>query len=265
MAAATYDEYAAIAGLYDHVTLYRERPDIAFYVEAARAATGPVLELGCGSGRVLIPTARAGIAIVGIDLSAGMLAVCRARLSGETEAVRSRVHLVQADMRDFALARDFAIATIPFRPFQHLLTVRDQIACLENVRRHLIPGGRLVFDVFNPSLDALASRPTGEEQGGEPEFSMPDGRRVLRRHRIVAQDRFYQVNQVELIYYVTHTDGREERLVHAFSMRYLFRFELEHLLARSGFEIEHLYADFARNPYGSTYPGDLIVVARRLT
>ena len=263
MRLAEYDEYAFVADLYDHVVLYRDRPDIAFYVEAAKEAGGAVLEIGCGTGRVLIPTARAGIEIVGLDLSPHMLAVCRERLRHESLAVQSAVQLVQADMRDFRIAHTFAIATIPFRPFQHLLTVQDQLSCLEVIRRHLRDNGRLVFDVFNPSLDALASRPDGQEVGEEPEFSMPDGRRVVRRHKIVAQDRFQQVNQIELIYYITHADGREERRVHALSMRYLFRFELEHLLARAGFEVEQLYADYDKSPYGSKYPGDLIIAARK--
>ena len=68
-----YEEYAFVADLYDHVTAYRDRPDIAFYVEAARQSGGPVLEFGCGTGRVLIPTARAGMDIVGVDLSPHML------------------------------------------------------------------------------------------------------------------------------------------------------------------------------------------------
>jgi hypothetical protein len=101
----------------------------------------------------------------------------------------------------------------------------------------------------------------GEELEVEPEFSTPDGRRVIRRHKTVAQDRFNQVNRYELIYYVTHPDGREERLVHAFDMRYLFRFEAEHLLVRAGFEVEHVYAGHDKSEYGSKYPGELIFVA----
>ena len=262
MTAYARDEYARIADLYDHVGLYRDRTDIAFYVERADASGGPVLELGCGTGRVLIPTARAGLRITGLDASPSMLDVCRQRLGGEPDAVQQRVELVHADMRDFDLGREFALVTIPFRPFQHLLSVEDQLACLTCIRRYLVRGGTLILDLFNPSLDALANRPTGEEFGEEPEFSAPDGRRVTRRHRIVSHDRFAQVNQVELIYYVVHPDGREERLVHAFSMRYLFRFEVEHLLARAGFQLEHVYAGYDRSPYGSTYPGELIVVSR---
>ena len=71
------------------------------------------------------------------------------------------------------------------------------------------------------------------------------------------------VNDIELIYRVTHADGHVERLVHAFPMRYVFRFEMEHLLERAGFRVEHLYSDFEKHPYGYAYPGELIFIARK--
>jgi len=259
----TYDDYASIAELYDHVTLYRDRSDVPFFVEAATNSGGPVLEIGCGTGRVLIPTARAGVDIVGLDFSRQMLDVCRRQLAHEPQEVQSRVQLVHEDMRRFELGRRFNLATIPFRPFQHLLTVDDQLACLTRIHRHLFDGGRLILDLFNPSLEFLVNRPVGEELEDEPEFRTPDGRRVVRRHKTVSQDRFTQVNASELIYYVTHPDGREERLVHAFHIRYLFRFEAEHLLWRAGFAIEHLYAGYDRSEYGTTYPGELVFVAKK--
>ncbi len=258
-----YDTYAFVADLYDHVVPYRERSDVAFFVNAAREAGSPVLEAGCGTGRVLIPTARAGIEIVGLDFSPHMLAICRERLLAEPGEVQGRTELVQADMRDFDLGRTFTLTTIPFRPFQHLMTVNEQLACLTSIRRHLVEGGALILDLFNPSIDALANDPIGEEFREEPEFEMPDGRRVIRRHKRVACDRARQVNDVELIYDITHPDGRTERLVHAFPFRYLFRFEAEHLLARAGFEVVHLYADYDKSPYGSKYPGELLFVARK--
>jgi SAM-dependent methyltransferase len=175
---AGLDEYGDIADLYDYVVPYRERADVGFFVEAATTAGGPVLELGCGTGRVLIPTVRAGIEVTGLDLSARMLAVCRQRLADEPEAVRARARLVEADMRRFDARERFAMATIPFRPFQHLLTIEDQLACLSCIRSHLVEDGALVVDLFNPSLDFLADIHIGEEGGAEPEFTMPDGRRV---------------------------------------------------------------------------------------
>ncbi len=257
------EQYAATAEFYDYVVPYQTRADVAFFVEAAQTSGGPVLEIGCGTGRVLIPTARAGIAISGIDLSPHMLDVCQRRLAQEPVEVQGRVQLDLADMRDFDLGQTFKLITMPFRPFQHLIEVEDQIACLRCIRQHLADDGRFVLDLFNPSLPALAREVTGEEQGDEPEFTMPDGRRVLRRNRVVARDVFKQYQDVELIYYVTHPDSRTERLVHAFPMRYLFRYEVEHLLVRCGFEVEALYADYDQHPYGSACPGELIFVAKK--
>lgn len=256
-----YVEYPFVAEFYDYVVPYRDRQDVAFFVEMARRSEGPVLELGCGTGRVLIPTARAGVEIVGLDLSPSMLSVCREKLSREPQAVQSRVQLVQGDMQQFDLGREFGLVTIPFRPFQHLITVEDQLSCLDSIHRHLADGGRLILDLFNPSLPRLVEERYLAESGEEPEFTMPDGRKVVRRHRTVSRDLLNQIIDSELIYYVTHPDGREERLVHRFQMRYLFRFEAEHLLARSGFQVENVYSDYDRSPYGAKYPGELIIVA----
>ena len=263
MSAGEYDEYAILADLYDHISLYRERADISFYVDAAKAARGPVLELGCGTGRILIPAARAGVEITGLDFSQRMSDVCRKQVAGEPAELRSRVHLVRGDMRNFTLGRSFRLITIPFRPFQHLTTVADQLACLASIRGHLDDHGRLILDVFNPSLEYLVNRPAGQEFDEGPAFLMPDGRRILRRYKILSYDRFNQVNQIEFLYDVTHPGGRQERLTDSFAFRYLFRFEVEHLLARAGFEVERLYGDFDKSEYGSKYPGELIFVARK--
>lgn len=174
------EDYAFVADLYDHVVPYRERPDVAFFVAAAADAGGPVLEVGCGTGRVLLPAARAGVEITGLDSSPQMLDVCRKKLLDEPDAVRSRVTLVEADMRDFTLTqRAFALVTLPFRPFQHLTTVEEQISCLTSIHRHLADGGRLILDLFNPFIEALArTDDVGREVGDEPEFTTPDGRLV---------------------------------------------------------------------------------------
>lgn len=264
MEASGYDLAPFIPEFYDHVVPYTTRPDVRFYVETAREFGGPVLELGCGTGRILVPTAQAGIEIVGLDSSAGMLEACRSRLRAEPAELGGRISLHQGDMRNFDLGRTFRLVTIPFRPFQHLVTMEDQLACLSAIRRHLARDGRLVFDVFNPSIHNLAKPADGAETDEEPAFTLPDGRTVVRRHRMVQRDLIQQVNTGELIYYVTHPNGRQERLVHPFQMRCIFRFEAEHLLARAGFTVDRVYSDFDRSPYGSCYPGELIFVARRM-
>lgn len=253
-----------VSEFYDYVVPYRNRGDIDFFVEMAQETGGPVLEIGCGSGRVLIPTARAGIEIVGLDLSRSMLALCQRKLSQEPEEVQARIELVEGDMCDFDLNREFNLVTIPFRPFQHLVAIEDQLSCLECIRTHLVDGGKLILDLFNPHLKWLADEESMKKWNEEPEFTMPDGRKVVRRGRNLSQDRFNQRHEVELSHLVTYPDGREEELTQRFWMRYFFRFEVEHLLARTGFEVENLYADYDKSPFGSKEPGELVFVAQKI-
>jgi SAM-dependent methyltransferase len=260
-----YDAEAFIAEFYDHVVPYANRQDVAFFVAMAQCIGGPVLEMGCGTGRVLIPTAQAGVEIVGLDASPRMLAVCQANLARQPEAVQGRVKgLVHEDMRQFDLGQTFGLVTMPFRPFQHLLTVEDQLACLTAVHRHLADMGTLILDLFNPSLVHLLDHRYLREYGEEPAFVLADGRRVVRRHRHVSRDLFRQVLDMELLYYVTHPGGHQERLVHCCSMRYLFRFEAEHLLARCGFRVAEVFADYDKSPFGTKDPSELIIVARKI-
>ncbi len=258
-----YQSNPLVAQLYDQFGPYRDRPDVKMFVKAALKSGGPVLEVGCGTGRVLLPTARAGIPITGLDLSEYMLDVCRDALKKESREVQERVDLIQGDMRDFDLGRKFALVTTPFRPFQHLITTEDQIRCLENIHRHLEPDGTFILDIFNPSLKHLSADDLGQEMDSGPEFTTPDGIKVRRRDKVAARDLFNQVLDVELIYYLRHPNGRKERIVYAFPMRYLFRYEAEHLLARCGFEVLDIFADYDKNPLGSTYPGELIFFARK--
>jgi hypothetical protein len=185
-------------------------------------------------------------------------------VNDEPADIQSRVHLVQADMRSFELPeKNFSLATTPFRSFQHLLTVEDQLACLSRIQGHLAPAGIFILDVFHPWLEKLVSDRIGEVFKEEGEFTLVDGRRVRRLHRMVDRGLSAQVVEREIIYDVTHPDGRREKIIHPFHMRHLFRYEAEHLLVRSGFQIEAVYADYDRNPFGAKYPSELIVVARK--
>jgi len=257
-----YDSVPAIAEFYDSTLIYQERKDVEFYVAEARASAGPVLELGCGTGRVLLPTARAGIEITGVDGSANMLSLCRAKLEREPTEVQGRVRLHQAALTDFDLGRGFPLITIPFRPFQHLLTVAEQMACLHAVRNHLCPGGRLIFDVFHVNPSSLHDPSWKVEREEGPATHLPDGRIVLRSTRIAAFHRAAQVNDVEFCWYVTHPNGRREEVRWRVGLRYSFRFELEHLLALAGLRVAALYGDVHRSPFADDSP-DMIFVAER--
>ncbi len=253
--------YRFTAEFYDVSYAGMRRQDIGFYVEMHREVGGATLELACGTGRILIPSAREGGSLTGLDNSAPMLEVCRRKLVGEPAGVRERVTLVEGDMTDFNLGRTFDLVTIPFRPFQHLLTVKAEKACLACVRRHLAPGGRLVFDVFHPDPRRMAAAQDFEAAHVDvPETALPDGRTVSRASRITGHHRHAQYNDVELIYDVTYPDGRHERLVQPFPMRYYYRYEVEHLLELCGFHVLELYGNFDRSPFADDSP-EMIFVA----
>ena len=253
-----------VAEFYDHIIPYQERQDVAFFVDLAKEAGGHTLEIGCGTGRILIPTALGGNEIFGIDASDQMLSLCRRNMLTKSQAVQANVRgLFVADMRSFSLPLRFDLITIPFRSFQHLITVNEQRACLTSVHQHLKPNGTFAFDIMNPALTYLTDNQYLEEFNEEPPIYMTDGRKVVRRYRISARHYDRQFIDGEIIYYVTHPSGRVQRLVHSFPFRYTFRFEMEHLLNLCGFAVEEVFSDFDRTPFGSKYPGELIIVAKK--
>jgi len=253
-----YDS-ALLAELYDAV--YADREDLGFWQAlAAGAGEGQLLELACGTGRILVPLARAGHEITGLDLSSDMLDRCRARLVGE---VRGRVRLVQADMTSFDLGRRFALITSPFRGFQHLRTVEQQLACLGRCHAHLAPGGKLVLDLFNPDPALMYPHDDAEPSDGEDSAEVvewTDGRSIRWWGTVLAYRRSLQTNECEMTYEISGPDGSQERVTEQFPMRYLFRYELEHLLSRAGFRIVALYGDYDRSSFADDSP-ELIAVA----
>lgn len=242
------DLYTVTAQFYDLASAYQDRTDKDFYLARAREAQGPVLEIGCGTGRVLLPIAQAGIDITGLDSSPSMLDICRAQAPGAP--------LVVGDMRAFDLGRRFALITIPFRPFQHLYDVSDQIACLAAVRRHLAPGGRFIFDVFDPNLKGVMT-PDGDDFL-DFEFTSREGRPVERWVRRLRHDRPRQVLEMEMRF--VDKDTRELVATALLTMRYYFRWEVEHLLARCGFQVLDVLGDFDGSPIDAR-PREMIFIS----
>jgi len=153
----------------------------------------------------------------------------------------------------------YRLVIIPFRPFQHLLDVRQQMDCLECVRKHLAPGGRLILDVFQTDAERMHD-PVHMREVPLTEYETADGRRVRISERVAAFHRAEQRNDVEMIFVITHRDGRQETLVFAWPLRYFFRYEVEHLLARCGFQVTAQYGDFDRSPIRDESP-EMIFVA----
>jgi SAM-dependent methyltransferase len=258
------------AELYDVV--HACRGDLAFWQAiVARAGGGPVLEIGCGTGRVALALARAGHEVVGLDASSHMIEVARGKLRREPRELRDRVRLLIADMTSFDLGRGVAAIASPFGSFQHLRTVAQQLACLECCRGHLPPGGRLILDLFNPdpvpaSLLAGADVPVPgasvEGEGSVIEAEWTGGRRIRSWMTVIAHRRAEQISECEVVYEIVAADGASRRLTESFSLRHLFRYELEHLLARAGFDLVELYGDYDLSSFRDGSLGMIAVAAR---
>lgn len=240
--------------------------EVDFYLEYARDAEARglrTLEVTCGTGRVAIPMAEAGVRIVGLDNSAPMLEVARQR-----SATLPNAEWLQADMRSFDLGEEFGLVTIPIGSLQLMLTVEDQIAALTCIHKHLATGGRLAFEVENTRLPAMAEWLT-DKRGvfnriPQRDYMNPDtGQRVLpwgtleyhpSEQRYISMRFDEEIDEDGVV--VQKTYGRPMEI------RYFHRYEMEHLLARCGFEIEALYGDFYKNEYTSRSE-DYIWVARK--
>lgn len=259
-----YEDHEFIAEFYDEVYETVRNKDIDFFVQYSKLAAGRTLELGCGTGRVLLPAAVSGCDITGVDLSPYMLAKCGAKLDEQPGDVQARVRLIQGNMTDFATGEQYSLVTVPFRAFQHLVSVKEQRSCLACVHRHLVSHGLLILDLFNPFPPRLIDDPKYRaEREDFPETRLRDGRILRRTNRTTAFHRNLQYNEVELIHYVSHPDGRTARLVQAFPMRYFFRYEIEHLLNLCGFTVVDLFGDFDRSAFSDDSPEMIFVAEKR--
>ena len=235
---------ARLAQLYD---VFPFEADLPLYLELARAQGQNVLEVACGSGRVLVPLARAGLQVAGVDVSPHMLALARAKLEASMCA-----ELVQADMRTFHLGRDdFDLAIIAVKSFAYLTEADDQLACLRRVQAHLRPGGMLVMDLMNPQLEWLGAA-RGSMQDDLLQRVPDQGWTLSRVESVVSTDLARQIRVIRSIYERIDDDGRllEKRFVE-WPYRWMHRFETEHLLHRAGFEVECVFGGYQREPFTS--------------
>lgn len=225
----------------DEIDFYRA------YVDAAMAEKRPVLEVACGTGRVCLQLARDGVQIVGLDCSREMLDVARSKSAG-----MDNVRWVQADMRTFDLQQTFGLVIVPGHAFHNLVTADDQVACLDCIARHLPLGGRLVLHLDHQDIDWLGDlyRDAGGVFKPDREATDPQTGRTVRMARAWWYERSTQTATTVAAYEELDEAGvvvdcwkTEPVRLHC-----LFPFEVAHLLARTGFEAEAVYGDFARSP-----------------
>jgi SAM-dependent methyltransferase len=253
------DAYARIAELYDleHAS-YAD--DVDFYLNFVEAVGDPVLELGCGTGRLLIDIAQAGFRITGIDRSAAMLD--RARQQVEELGLRDRVDVRQAEMiaADEAPGGPFGVAIIALNGLLHVADAGGQRAVLAAVRRALDPRGLLLIDVLNPTPDTL--RGLDHSVAHEGAWTTADGVRVdkFAARRVVVAT---QSIATELWYDLTGPDGSLRRVATLLPMRYVHRAELELMLELAEFAEWQVYGSYDLEPYGDQ--SERLIMAAEVT
>lgn len=223
-----------------------------FYLDEIKNAGGSVLEAGVGTGRIFLPALAARADIYGIDYSPQMLARLRTKLD-----TSEHHRLYEGDIRNFSIDKKFKLIISPFRVFQHLLTVEDQLAALNSMYEHLEEGGRLIFDVFNPDLKRFVNPVTDHlEFDGEYEPG-----KNLKRYSTVSYD--YIRQQMQLTFkFMWDENGKENTDSFSTPLRYYFRYELENLIARTPFKLEQMYGNFKRDELNEK-SNEFILICRK--
>lgn len=235
--AQTYD--ASVPDWPGEIDFYRER------AAEIKSRGGAVLEVACGTGRVAIRLAQDGVYVVGLDLSPAMLEVARQKSVGFRN-----LRWIQGDMRAFELGEAFELVIIPGHAFQNILTPEDQIACLECIKRHLNPKGTLVVHLDHQNVSWLGDlcKEKGEVFETAEQFLHPKTGRQIRTYRAWSYEPSTQTAIAQTVWEEIGADGQvvDRRETGPIRLHCVFRFEMEHLLARVGLAVEAVYGDFFR-------------------
>jgi SAM-dependent methyltransferase len=242
------DAFYSNARLYD-LMFPGGQAGVGFYLAEARRQGGRVLELGSGTGHKLIPIASQGYPCVGLELSPDMLAEAR----GKAAERDVRVEWIQGDMRSFDLGRTFDFVFVAGNSLLHLHKPDDLVSCFRSIRRHLVPGGRLAFDVFNPSVRLLASA-DGMRRPRE-EFTDPERGDV----RVDVAGTYDAAAQVTRETWYLSTDTERDFVVVPLEIRSIFPQELPPLLSLGGLRLIERYGDFSGRPFASDSPQQVCI------
>jgi SAM-dependent methyltransferase len=235
--------------------------DVAFYRACAREFGEPVLELGTGTGRVLVGLAEQGVEIAGLDLSPAMLAQAEAKVRARG-LNGPRVQLVSGDMTKFDLGRTFGLVIVPFRSFQHVVELEAQRSALLAMHRHLKPGGHVVIDLFDPRFDLLVDAGSPAAMGREvrdPASGNTVRRTIAARDVDFVRQVVHEIMWLEVIDPSGRTIAKEET---RWSLKWSARPEMRYLLELCGFKVVAEYSDFHKSP--PAYGKEQIWVARKV-
>ena len=250
-----YDEALARHYDEDYEILRRDAGDVRFYRELALASGGPVLEVACGTGRVLLPVATAGLDCTGVDPSPTMLEVLETKRRALPADVAARVRGLAGSYQALPVDGPYALVYSAFRAFQHLHGRDQKVAGLREMARVLAPGGTLAFDLFDYNPAYAEDAPVEKE-----DYRLQDGDVIKARYSLAerAADESHIAGRFRWT-----VDGEETDRA-SFRMDITRRDELDGLLAEAGLELAQLLGDFDGSPWVPERPRELIVLARRV-
>ncbi len=238
-----YKEYSKFYDLYvgDRVV------DLPFYLDYAKSAQTPVIEIGAGSGRLTLPLARAGVRMVAVDVSTSMLAILKCRLAEESSEVRRRVEVVEVDACELRLGIRSDLIMVPYYTFNYFLTTQVQGMALQRFRDHLSQRGCLLVDLFIP-LRRIES-PSTEPALIVDKIDHTTGNRVLgwETYRIDEESQMeYRTHRFEVI----QPDGAVRKSQYTVQRRHFFRLEIEKLFSDHGFSVDDVSTGYEREQPG---------------
>jgi len=228
------------ASLYDHFWSQEELDDRQFFTELIQHQGGNCLDVGCGTGRTLVPLAEAGIEVEGIDPAPEMLAICQQKL----DAASARATLHQSTMQELGLGKKFHSIIIPGASFQILTDPSEAVVALNKLREHLAPGGQLLISLYIPWFEIVNDVAQGQWRLHKQSTRESDNARVLCQ-TCTEIDRHEQLLQVWNRYEIVDESGKiAETELHEMQLRYYHSNEFMLLLGKCGFEQVVPYADF---------------------
>lgn len=233
--------------------------DLPFYSELAGEYGDPILDIGCGTGRVMLHLAAEGHRTAGLDVSPAMLERGRRKLAGRAD-LRDFAQFYEGSALDYPLPDQYPLILIPYNGFMHFHTTEAQIAALRHLSQHLAGGGVIVLDLPNAG-ERFATLDDGALTF-ERSFTEPESGHLIMQHSISALDRAAQLQYITWIYDEIGPDSVVRRTVAPLTLRYVFPAELDLLLQVCGLRRIARYGDYDRSPFEGECPR-LIVVAGR--
>lgn len=231
-----------------------DQNDLKFYLAAAKKARGPVLELACGTGRLTIPLKKEGIDITGLDLAAPMLERAKAKAA---EAGLD-IPFLRGNASKFSLGRKFKLIFMAFHSMQHLAGREELEGLFSSVSRHLAPGGRFVFDVFNPNPHCLVRDP--EEMLPVAYYHDPAGHNKILVNETYTYDKAAQVSRI-VWHFRSEKNGKTVKK--SVNLRCFYPEELLSLAHYNGFKVAARYGDFRGRPFSGASREQILILNKR--